>query len=225
MSFYSEKFQRNPLTKAQQEKVRKASFAIVGLGGTGGFMLENLIRMGAERLMVFDSDHFELSNFNRNMLATEDFLDMPKIHAALARAKAINKEIKITPAGHFDADSDMGPADIILDGTDTLESKCTVAAAARKAKIPYVFCSAASSRGMVSVFTTYSFEKAFQIRGLPEHANPPCSDILCPAASLAGTLAASQALNLIIGKPFVKAPQALFFDLFRKDIFWRARLG
>ncbi|NYZ73749.1 ThiF family adenylyltransferase [Candidatus Micrarchaeota archaeon] len=225
MSFYSEKFRRNPLTKAQQEKVRKASFAIIGLGGTGGFMLENLIRMGAERLMVFDSDRFELSNFNRQSLATDDFMDMPKVHAALARAKAINKDIELTAAGHFDGSSDIRPADIVLDGTDTLDSKAAIAAAARRAKLPYVFCSAASSRGMVSVFTTYRFEKAFQIRELPEHKHPACSDILCPAASLAGTLAASQAVNITINKPFVKAPQALFFDLFRKNIFWRARLG
>jgi len=225
MSFYSEKFQRNPLTKAQQARVRKTVFAIAGLGGTGGFMLENLIRMGAENLMVFDSDRFELSNFNRQALATDDFLDMPKIHAALARAKTINKNITITASGHFDDKSDIRPADIILDGTDTLASKAAIAAAARKAKLPYVFCSAASSRGMVSVFTTYRFEKAFQIQELPEYRHPACSDVLCPAASLAGTLAASQALNYVLGKPYVKAPQALFFDLFREKIFWRARLG
>jgi hypothetical protein len=39
MNIYGEKFLRNPLTKAQQEKVRKSVFAIVGLGGTGGFIL------------------------------------------------------------------------------------------------------------------------------------------------------------------------------------------
>ncbi|MDD5171838.1 MAG: ThiF family adenylyltransferase [Candidatus ainarchaeum sp.] len=225
MSFYSEKFQRNPLTKAQQGKIRKASFAIVGLGGTGGFMLENLIRMGAEKLMVFDGDRFELSNFNRQALATDDFLDMPKVHAALARAKAINKEISITASGHFDEHSDLGSASIVLDGTDSIASKFSVATAARKMKVPYVFCSAASSRGMVSIFTNYRFEKAFQIQELPEHKHPVCADTLCPAASLAGTLAASQAMNYVIRKPFVKAPDALFFDLFRKDIFWRARLG
>jgi sulfur carrier protein ThiS adenylyltransferase len=225
MSFYYEKFQRNPLTKTQQEKIRTSSFAIIGLGGTGGFILENLIRMGTERLMVFDSDRFELSNFNRQTLATDDFLDMPKVHAALTRAKAINKEVSITASGHFDESSDISSADIVLDGTDSLASKFSIATAARKAKLPYVFCSAASSRGMVSVFTTYRFEKAFQMKELPEHKHPVCADTLCPAASLAGTLAASQAVNYIIRKPYVKAPEAIFFDLFRKDIFWRSRLG
>lgn len=225
MPFYSEKFRRNPLTKTQQEKIRKSSFALVGLGGTGGFILENLLRMGAEKLMVFDSDRFELSNFNRQTLATDDFLDLPKVHAALERAKAINKNIDITASGRFDESSDISPADMVLDGTDTLASKFTVATAARKMKLPYVFCSASSSYGMVSVFTTYRFEKAFQMKQLPEHKHPVCNDILCPAASLAGTLAASQAVNYLIKKPYVKAPEALFFDLFRKKMFWRARLG
>ena len=226
---YDEKFVRNPLTKPQQAKVRKSVFAIVGLGGTGGFILENLLRTGAEKLIVFDHDRFELSNFNRQTLATEDFLDLPKVHAAVARAKAINKGIEITTHEEFGEDSDavIRGADIILDGTDNVKSKLLLSRMARSHKIPYVFCSAQGSRGIVSVFTSYRFEKAFQ---LPEDEDAleryqSCQSIICPAASLAGTLASSQALNAIIGKPYAKAPEAIFFDIFRKDVFWRGKLG
>lgn len=226
---YGEKFARNPLTKAQQAKVRKSVFAIVGLGGTGGFILENLLRMGAEKLIVFDYDRFELSNFNRQSLATEDFLDLPKVHAAVARAKAINKGIGITTHEEFGEDSDaiIREADIVLDGTDNVKSKLILSRMARAMKIPYVFCSAQGSRGIVSIFTSYRFEKAFQ---LPKDEDAleryrSCQSIICPAASLAGTLASSQALNLIIGKPYAKAPEAIFFDIFRKDVFWRGKLG
>ncbi|MEW6035735.1 MAG: ThiF family adenylyltransferase [Candidatus Micrarchaeota archaeon] len=227
MSLYGEKFLRNPLSEREQARIRKARFAIVGLGGTGGFMLENLLRMGAERLLVFDHDRFELSNFNRQPLATEEFLDMPKVHAALARAKAINNGIRLETREKFDESSSLRGADIVLDGTDNICSKLLMARAARKAKLPYVFSSAQGSRGIVSVFTSYRFEKAFQLppdTGALE-AYGRCSSIICPAASLAGTLAASQAASVLLKKPFVKAPQALFFDLFRKDVFWRAKLG
>ena len=62
---YEQKFFRNPLSDKQQEKIRKATFAIIGLGGTGGFILENLLRIGAENFILFDHDRFEFSNFNR----------------------------------------------------------------------------------------------------------------------------------------------------------------
>ena len=223
---YGEKFFRNIFTKKQQEKVRKSVFVIVGMGGTGGFMLENLLRAGAENLVVFDHDRFELSNFNRQALATDEFLDMPKVHAAVSRAKAINKSIKLRTFAHFDDNSDVD-ADLLLDGTDNVKTKLAIAKLASLKKVPFVFCSASSSRGIVSVFTTYRFEKAFQLpkdeNSLANYAS--CSSIICPAASLAGTLAASQAINLVIGKPYIKAPQALFFDLFREDVFWKAKLG
>lgn len=224
---YREKFFRNPLTKKQQEKIRGATFALVGLGGTGGFILENLLRVGAENFILFEDDRFELSNFNRQSLAVDDFIDMPKAHAAVARAKAINKSVDIKTHGRFSADSDLEGASMVLDGADNIQTKLTIARTARKNRIPYVFCSASSTRGIVTVFTKYRFEKAFQI---PKDGDLPgnydaCSDIMCPAASLAGTLAASQAVNHIIGKPCVRAPEALFFDLFRERMFWRAELG
>lgn len=225
--FYSEKFLRNPLTEKQQEKIRKTVFAIVGLGGTGGFILENLLRLGAENFMVFDHDRFELSNFNRQTLATDEFLDHPKVHAAVSRAKAVNDGIDIRTFHEFGPDSDVSNADILLDGVDNIKTKLQMAQLARKKKIPYVFCSAQDTRGIVTVFTNYRFEKAFQIPkddgSISKYA--VCTSIICPAASLSGTLAASQAVNYLLKKPYAKAPEALFFDLFRKDIFWRARLG
>jgi molybdopterin/thiamine biosynthesis adenylyltransferase len=218
MSFYLQRFMRNTLSKSEQAFVRRAHFAIVGLGGTGGFVLENLLRLGAEGLVVFEDDRFELSNFNRQALATEEFLDQPKIHAAIARAKSINPDADIEARGLFEEGSSLKGVDIVIDGSDNVETKLAVSESARALKIPYVFCSAQSTRGIISVFTDYRFEKAFHLpkkrEALERYAS--CPDILCPAASLAGTIAASQALNV---------PQALFFDLFRKDIFWRARLG
>ncbi len=231
------KFMRNPLSKEQQHKLRTTKFAIIGLGGTGGFIFENLIRMGAEKFVLFDHDRFEFSNFNRQILATDDFLDIPKVHAAIARAKSINSNIKITlgsskTGGRFDESSSIHGASIVLDGSDNLPTKLAAVRVARKAKRPFVYCAASSTRGMVSVFTKYSFEKAFQLRkglkvGVVEEvvAYKTCQTILCPAAALAGTIAATQALNIVLKKPIVKAPEALFFDLYRKDIFWRAKLG
>ena len=216
---YQEKFLRNPLTAEQQERIREIPIAIVGLGGTGGFALENLVRLGAENLIVFDHDRFEFSNFNRQLLATDASLDMKKTKAAQQRARSINKNVKIRAYSRF---TDLKTARIAIDGTDDVETKIQIAEQARKKKIPFIFSSASSSRCMVTVFTNYKFEKAFQINQDLDYRK--CPSILAPAAAMAGSLAASQALNYILGKPYAKAPEALFFDIF-KNRFWRAELG
>ena len=227
MDIYGEKFGRNPFTKAQQRRIRETTFAIVGLGGTGGFIFENLLRAGAERFILFDHDRFELSNYNRQLFCTDKTLDKPKVVSAIEHAKSVNKAVRITAKGRFEADSSLRGVDILLDGADNLPTKLTMAQSARKNGIPYVFCAAGSVRGIVTMFTKYSFEKAFQV---PTDADElgrysVCATVLCPAASFAASLASSQALNHVIGKPVVQAPEAVFFDLFRKDFFWRSELG
>jgi len=227
---YSERFPRNSptLSVAQQEKVRRSAFSIIGLGGTGGFALECLVRLGAERLIVSDGDRFELGNFNRQLLATDRTLDAKKADAAASRARSINPGIKIKKLGKFDSGPlsarAIGDSEAVLDCTDRLPAKMEIAGLCRKLRTPYVFCSAQGPRGMVSVFSGYPFEKAFQVdekRLAPKH----CASTLCPAAALAGSLAAAQALNLAIGKPVVRAPNAMFFDIFDRRVSWRARLG
>jgi molybdopterin/thiamine biosynthesis adenylyltransferase len=238
---YEEKFIRNApiLSKSQQEKIKKSVFAIVGLGGVGGFVLENLARLGAINFILFDHDRFELTNFNRQLLATNDSLDQKKVDVAYARAKSINSKIHIRKFKKFKSPR-IDNADIVIDATDNLESKLEISTACRSKKIPYVFCSAEGSFGIVSVFTNYSVRKAFAIdeskmkhksrdlesRALDElHPSRYCTSILSPTASLAGSLAATEALNQIIKKPLICAPNALFFDIFDKRIFWRGKLG
>ncbi|MBI5227357.1 ThiF family adenylyltransferase [Candidatus Micrarchaeota archaeon] len=224
---YDEKFFRNSFSKLGQTKISKAKFAIVGLGGTGGFIIENLVRMGAANFVIFEKDRFELSNFNRQILATDEFLDQPKINSAIARAKSINGRIKITSKKEFSRKSSLNGADIVLDGSDNVPTRILVAQEARSRKIPYVFCSANKSRGIVSIFINYSFEKAF---GIPKQKSKlaryaVCSRIICPAVAISGSLAALYAVNFITGKTYPKAPNALFFDLEKENPFWRAKLG
>ena len=224
-SMYEEKFCRNigAISMHQQEKIRKSTFAIVGLGGLGGFALENLVRLGAERLIIFDHDRFDYSNFNRQILASESSLDKRKKDVALERIRLINKKISVHAYSEFNS-SKISLADVVIDATDNLKTRLAIASACKKLKIPYVFSSAQDSRGMVSVFTDYSFEKAFQVDEA-KLKTKYCSSIICPAASFAGTIAATMAINCILKNPVVRAPEAMFFDLFDKRIFWKARLG
>lgn len=211
------KFIRNPISKNEQSLLKKTPIAIVGLGGVGGFALENLLRMGAENLILFDHDRFELSNFNRQILSNDSNLDSLKINAGKKRAKEINANAKVKCYKKFRHTKEK----VIIDATDNLLSRIKLSKFARSNKIPYIFASANDTRGIVTVFKNYSFEKAFQVA----KKNPSiCSSVICPAASLSGSIAAMQVLNLLIKKPVILAPKALFFDLSKKDPFWMVKL-
>ena len=214
---YDFKFTRNNLSDIHQTKIRTSKFAIIGLGGVGGFVFENLIRLGAENFIIFENDRFELSNFNRQILSDDEFLDQPKINSALARSKKINSEIKIDYKNEFNFDSNL-EANILIDCSDNIQTRIISSRKCRLMKIPYVFCSANDSRGIISVFIDESFEDSFQIKP-PFDNYKKCSSILCPSAAISGSLGASMAINYLIDKPLVRAPMALFFDLFSKDLF------
>ena len=238
---YSEKFFRNLGVISKQETLRKTCIAVVGLGGTGSAAFECLLRLGCENFILFDKDRFELTNFNRQMLATDETLDVEKTKAAIARAKKINENVRIIAYGAFDPKK-IKKAKIVIDGTDNVETRIAIAQACRKLKIPYVFCAASFANGMVSVFRGYKFEKAFQLPAAVSNWQVvggnvlkakgqlllakynTCTSVIAPATMLAGTLAASQTINYLLKKPFVDAPDVLFFDLFAKEMFWKTSL-
>lgn len=224
MNQYNEKFARNPFSSEEQNIIASAKFAIVGMGGIGGFVLENLVRSGAAKFLVFDHDKFELSNFNRQLLATDNSLGKSKMKEAMERARSINKNIEIEGREKFASDSDLAGVELIIDATDNIKTKIAICSSAKKHNIPDVFSSAGYGRGIVTVFIDYDIEKAFHLSDDLGRYKRPVS-VLSSAAAISGSLAASQAINVVLGKPFAKAPNAIFFDLFQEDVFWRAKLG
>ena len=69
-----ERYWRNArfLSRTDQEKLLQAHVVIIGLGGLGGTVLEELLRLGIGTITGVDMDVFELSNLNRQLLATEE---------------------------------------------------------------------------------------------------------------------------------------------------------
>lgn len=222
---YEELFFRNQgaLTQAEQKKLRETPIAIIGLGGTGGFVLENLTRLGAERLILFDGDRFELGNMNRQLLCSIPVLDQPKAQVAQHRAQLINPQVRVEAYAHFNEETagQLEKARLVVDCTDRVKAHAAISEACNELGVPHVFAACNYSRGMVSVLVGTDFKKMFQVKESADHA---CTSILAPAATLAGGLAAAQTLAYISGKPHVQAPDVLMFDIFGEPLFWKKRL-
>lgn len=71
---YWERVTRNigPITYQEQEIIRTSRVAVLGVGGLGGPLAENLVRAGCQNLVICDFDIFNESNLNRQICTIED---------------------------------------------------------------------------------------------------------------------------------------------------------
>lgn len=123
-----ERYKRNysSISKEEQKIITNTSIGIVGLGGLGGYVLENLARLGFKKFNLIDKDVFEKSNLNRQILSTEKNLNKYKVEEAYKRVLEINHNIKakVFP-NKLDIDSKemLEGVDIVIDCLDSIPTR------------------------------------------------------------------------------------------------------
>lgn len=90
-------FQREELLigKDNVEKLKNSHVIIFGLGGVGGFTVEALVRAGVGEITVVDFDTIDITNLNRQIIATHDTVGRDKSEVIKERALSINPNIKV----------------------------------------------------------------------------------------------------------------------------------
>lgn len=76
-------------------KLKNAHVLIFGVGGVGGFTVESLVRAGVGELTVVDFDTIDITNLNRQIIATQNTVGQDKVEAIKNRALSINPDIKV----------------------------------------------------------------------------------------------------------------------------------
>ena len=100
---------------------------VVGVGGVGGYVVEMLARAGVGTIGMMDKDVVDISNKNRQIIALDSTLGMPKVKAFEQRIKDINANCSvISICERFSADNtsvlDMG-WDMVVDAIDSFADK------------------------------------------------------------------------------------------------------
>ena len=125
------------------KKLKDVSVAIFGLGGVGGYALEALARTGIGKLYLIDGDVIEPSNLNRQILALNSTIGMPKVEVAKKRVLDINpfcnvktlyQMVKPDSAGKINLQF-LDDVDVILDATDDIPLKVALALEAEQKDI------------------------------------------------------------------------------------------
>ena len=141
----NERFLRNAalIGADKTEFLMGTRIALFGVGGVGGAVLEALVRSGVGHIDIFDNDTVNITNINRQLIATEKTVGMKKCDAAELKAKEINPDIKIGKYPIFylpeNADSvDLSVYDYIVDAIDTVSAKIELIVRAEKLGVPII---------------------------------------------------------------------------------------
>ncbi len=77
------------------KKLQNIKIIVFGVGGVGGQALESLVRAGFLYITIVDRDVVEVSNLNRQLIATTQNIGKPKVEVARRRIHEINPECHI----------------------------------------------------------------------------------------------------------------------------------
>ncbi len=157
--FYREITKKNlgVYTEEQQGRLKQSRVIILGLGGVGGMEAILCARSGIGHISGVDPDFFELSNTNRQMLATTLTMHQDKSIATERHLKEINPylstnfhNVRVTEAN---VEQLIDGHDLVLEALDDMPSRIIVHRAAKALGIPSISMSGSPPhRGFVSSF-------------------------------------------------------------------------
>lgn len=193
-------------------RLAAARVAVVGAGGLGSTVIPYLAAAGVGRIDVFDDDVVELSNLNRQILHSVESLGQPKVDSAVAAGARIAPEVEVV--GHrlrldenFSEVVGAVKPDIVVDGSDSFDTRFVVDAGAATLGVPVVFGALMQWSAQVTVFDAAGHHgPAIRLTDIfadtPEvRATPGCAEtgILGSVAGMVGTLLATETVKLITG--------------------------
>lgn len=125
------------------DKLKASRIAVFGVGGVGGYVVEALARSGVGALDLIDNDTVNLTNINRQIIATHKTLGLYKVDAAEERVKDINPDCVVKTYKTFylpeTADQfDFSQYSYVVDAIDTVTGKLIIIENAKKAGVPVI---------------------------------------------------------------------------------------
>lgn len=144
----------NMLTREENLSLHKKNILVVGCGGLGGHLIEQLARLGIGYITAIDGDVFDETNLNRQLLSHVDNIGQPKALAAKAHIARVNPEVKLTAIHAFldesNAEEIINGHDVICDALDNMNTRLLLQKYAEKLGIPMVYGAIAGWYGQVT---------------------------------------------------------------------------
>ncbi|MED7818841.1 MULTISPECIES: tRNA threonylcarbamoyladenosine dehydratase [unclassified Francisella] len=123
------------------KKLDNANIFIAGCGGVGSFVIEALARAGVGNLTIVDMDVVDPSNINRQLVALQSTIGMPKVEVMKKRINDINRECNVNALETFINPENTNELltqykyDYVIDAIDTLNAKVNLVKTAHELDI------------------------------------------------------------------------------------------
>lgn len=216
-----------PIGPMGQSRIMAASVVVIGCGALGSHTANCLARAGVGRLRIVDRDVVELDNLQRQLLFDEDDarLGRAKAIAAVERLRRVNSTIaldarpcEVTAANAAEL---VRGFDVVMDGTDNVETRVALNDACLANRIPCVFGGAVGATGLVfPVVPGRTPCYRCLMAELPDRGATPTAataGILHPTVAVVAALQCTTCLRLIIGD-FEPGDVALCVDVWDAEL-------
>ena len=137
----SERFARQPFLGEHAESILEAAtIAIVGLGGGGSHIAQQLAHVGIGNFVLFDPDRVEMSNLNRLVGSTSADAEARALKVDVARRLILG----VNPASHVSAHpvqwqlapESLHEADVVVSCMDSYAARQDIEVSARRYLMP-----------------------------------------------------------------------------------------
>jgi tRNA A37 threonylcarbamoyladenosine dehydratase len=107
------------------KKLKNSHIVVCGVGGVGGICTETLVRSGVGEITIYDFDKVDVSNINRQIIATTSTIGKQKAEVLGARLKDINPDCKVNIKSIFIREDEAieiakGDSDFVADCIDSI---------------------------------------------------------------------------------------------------------
>lgn len=213
------RYQRNipALTERECILLREKKIAVIGCGGLGGHILDQLARIGIGALRVVDGDVFEPSNLNRQLLSGMPLLGVSKAKAASDHISRVNPDVSVEAVECYLTQENaallLSDCDIAFDALDNIRSRRILAAACEKADIPYIYGAVQGwiAQAAVSMPGDHLIDKLY-----PEEAEISDNSVLSFTPALCASMQTALCIKLLTGRP-VRTGTIYYFDLLNQE--------
>ncbi len=213
------RYERNmpALTEAECACLRQKRVLVVGCGGLGGHLIDQLARIGIGAIRAVDGDVFEPTNLNRQLLSEVPLLGVSKAKAAADRVSRVNPDVNTEAVESYLTEANarrlLAGCDAVLDGLDNIESRKILASACAEAKIPYIYGAINGwvAQAAISMPGDHLIETLY-----PQDSVLKDKSVLSFTPALCASMQTALCVKLLLGRP-VKTGTLYYFDLLHQE--------
>lgn len=194
---------------------------VVGCGGLGGYVIEEVARLGIGAIKAIDYDVFEDHNLNRQLFSQPSLIGQSKALAAAARVNTINPAVMVEAAADkLDAANGavlLEGCNVVVDALDNISSRKVLAQTCNQLKVPLVHGAIGGWYGQVA--TQFPGENTIDL--LYEGATDESmvrSGMMVFAPAVTASLQVAEVIKILLGKGTLLRHKVMFANLLDMEI-------